>query len=77
MQELLPQVMRVLEHGKDSGAALPVLEAYLLLGEARPELLQPHLAGIAMALERLVTSAANAVLSNGRAATAAGQGTPS
>ena len=71
MQALLQRVVQILMKGRDSAAALTVIEGYLLLaGPELPELLQPYLPSIAAALERCVNAAANALAARASAAAA-------
>ena len=74
VQALLQRVVQILMKGRDSAAALTVIEGYLLMaGPELPELLQPYLPSIAAALERCVNAAANALAARESAAAPKGQ----
>lgn len=62
LQELLPNLIRILSRGRDNSTVLAILEAYLLLGG--PSTLEPHLEALAAAAHKIVSPVA-ATLSEG------------
>lgn len=55
LQELLPNLMRLLQRGKDGGAVMSILEGYLLLGQGAG--MEPHLGLVSAAMQHALEHA--------------------